>query len=60
MTKKKEKKHQRNGTKRCHLIMNLNWEKSLPKQYGFKALNNCTNLSLWTWYTDTMLVQSIR
>lgn len=40
--------------------MNLNWEKSLPKQYGFKALNNFTNLSLWTQYTDTMLVETIR
>lgn len=48
------------GTKRCHFIMNLNWEKSLPKQYGFKALNNFTNLSLWTQYTDTMLVETIR
>lgn len=38
--------------------MNLNWEKSLPKEYGFKALNNFTNLSLWTWYTDTMLVDT--
>lgn len=39
--------------------MNLNREESLPKQYGFKALNNFTNLSLWIQYTDTMLVESI-
>lgn len=32
------------------------WEKHLPKQYGIKALNNFANLSLWTQYTDTMLV----
>lgn len=40
--------------------MNLNWGKRLPKQYGFKALNNFTNLSLWAQYTDTMLVEYIR
>lgn len=36
--------------------MTLNQEKSLPKEYIFKVLNNFTNLSLQTQYTDTMLV----
>lgn len=40
--------------------MTLNQEKSQPKEYGFKALNNLTKLSVWAQYTDTMLVEFIR
>lgn len=40
--------------------MTLNQEKSQPKEYGFKALNNLTKLSVWAQDTDTMLVEFIR
>lgn len=40
--------------------MTLNKEKSLPKEYDFKAPNDFTNLSLWAQYTNTTLVDFIR